>query len=245
MKKSVLYTAVSAVTLLMAQAASADSITGTAKADFNNDEIQVPCVQIEGYGEELDGQYFDIIMKRRGASFNYELVLAELEDTAMCEDIANYAIFVDDDADDDSVEDDDDADNGDDSSDDDDTSDDDDSDDGTTDPEPAPDISFNAETFDYGEFAVDGGSTSTQSLNIINTGDADLSIAAVELAGTNPDDYRITIDTGESTILAGERRTIAIVFDPSETGERTAVVKITSDDPDSPDTEIVLTGVGT
>ena len=43
---------------------------------------------------------FDLIFDRRGKSFNYELKFGEVEDSAVCEDIANYALFVDDDADD-------------------------------------------------------------------------------------------------------------------------------------------------
>jgi hypothetical protein len=134
MKKLTLTLAVSAATVLMSQAALADRVKGMAKADFKNDELQVPCVQIEGYGAGADGQFYDIVLKRRGKSFNYELILAEPEDTAVCEELENYAIFIDEDDDDDSASDDDfDHDSSDDDSDDDSSDDDADDDSSSTD----------------------------------------------------------------------------------------------------------------
>jgi len=222
MKKSILFTAVSAATLLMSHSVFADNIRGTARADFNNDEIQIPCVEIEGYGNELDGQFFDIIMERRGQSFNYELVLAELEDSTVCEDIANYAIFVDHDAENDD----------DDSDDDDDTAD------------PVANITLDTEVLDYGEFTVDDGDTSAIAVNIYNSGYADLEITSSELIGTNADDFRVVLDTGESTLTPGSKRTIAVVFNPSAVGELTAGLQLMTNDPDMPETEVMLKGTG-
>lgn len=105
MKKTATSIAVAAATLLLAQAAQADRVKGGAKADFSNDELQVPCVQIEGYSAGADGQFFDIVLKRRGKSFNYELSFAEPEDAAVCEELANYAVFIDDDPEDDAADD--------------------------------------------------------------------------------------------------------------------------------------------
>ncbi len=76
MKRLALCVAVSTATMMMSQAAQADRVKGSAKADFQNDELQVPCVQIEGFSDAADGQFFDIILQRRGNSFNYELVFA-------------------------------------------------------------------------------------------------------------------------------------------------------------------------
>jgi hypothetical protein len=131
MKKLLLCTAVSAATIMMSQTAQADRVKGSARADFANDELIVPCVVINGLGGAADGQYFDIILDRRGNSFNYELSFAEPEDTAICEELANYAIFIDDDeeeSDEDESDDDDSDDVADDDSDDDDSDDSDDDD---------------------------------------------------------------------------------------------------------------------
>ena len=126
MKKLILCAAISTATILMSQAAQADRVKGSAKVDFANDELAVPCVMIDGSGSSADGQFFDIILERRGKSFNYELSFAEPENNAICEQLANYAIFIDDDdEDDDDDSDDDDSDDvADDDSDDDDSDDD-------------------------------------------------------------------------------------------------------------------------
>lgn len=97
MKKTAISLTVAATAIVMSQAALADRVKGSAKADFKNDELQVPCVQIEGYSAAADGQFFDIVLKRRGQSFNYELAFAEPEDASVCEELANYAVFIDDD----------------------------------------------------------------------------------------------------------------------------------------------------
>lgn len=122
MKKLMLCTAISAATILLSQGAQADRVKGSAKADFTNNELAVPCVMIDGLGGSADGQFFDIILERRGNSFNYELSFAEPEDTAICEELANYAIFIDDDEEEEEL--DDDEDDSDDMADDDDQDDD-------------------------------------------------------------------------------------------------------------------------
>lgn len=119
MNKTAMSVGIAAAAILLSQAAQADRVKGSARADFRNDELQVPCVMIEGYGDAVDGQFFDIVLKRRGKSFNYELAFAEPEDAAMCEDAANYATFIDEDDDDDDDDDDNDDVADDDSSDDD------------------------------------------------------------------------------------------------------------------------------
>ena len=60
--------------------ALADSVKGSAKADFSNDELEVPCVLIQGTGGNGDGRFYDIVLERRGKSFNYEMIFAERED---------------------------------------------------------------------------------------------------------------------------------------------------------------------
>lgn len=82
--------------------ADKDRISGVARADFHTDELTVPCVEIQNYddNEALNDQFFDIILKRRGKSFNYELTFAASEDQAHCQSVADFAAFEDDDFDD-------------------------------------------------------------------------------------------------------------------------------------------------
>jgi hypothetical protein len=81
--------------------ALADKIAGSPKADFHSDELIIPCVKVTGLSDDTEGLFFDVVLSRRGASFNYELSTAEPEDMSLCEAIANIAEFEDDDYDDD------------------------------------------------------------------------------------------------------------------------------------------------
>jgi len=78
----------------------ADRVGGSARADFGTDELSVPCVQIANFeNDAFNNQFFDIILDRRGNSFNYELTFAESEDQAHCQRVADFAAFDDDDFD--------------------------------------------------------------------------------------------------------------------------------------------------
>ena len=77
MQKLKLCAAVSMATLMLSQSALADRVKGSAKANFSNDELEVPCVLIEGTDGNGDGRFYDIVLERRGKSFNYEMIFAE------------------------------------------------------------------------------------------------------------------------------------------------------------------------
>ncbi|PKM13057.1 MAG: hypothetical protein CVV13_02930 [Gammaproteobacteria bacterium HGW-Gammaproteobacteria-3] len=97
----------------------ADKIGGGPRADFRDDTLTIPCVKVQNSPEAFNEQFFDIVLERRGKSFNYELTQAVSEDQELCQSIADFAAFKDDDFDGD------DNDNG---------NDDDDSDDGSSTP---------------------------------------------------------------------------------------------------------------
>ena len=79
--------------------AVADRIGGGPRADFHTDELIIPCVKVTGLSDITEGMFFDVILSRRGSSFNYELSTAVPEDIGLCEAIANFAEFEDDDFD--------------------------------------------------------------------------------------------------------------------------------------------------
>lgn len=80
----------------------ADKISGGPRADFSLDELKVPCVKVVNSNEPYNDQFFDVIFKRRGNSFNYELIFAERENDGYCQKVADFSAFEDDDFDDDS-----------------------------------------------------------------------------------------------------------------------------------------------
>lgn len=86
---------------LSVNSALADRVGGSPKADFRTDELSIPCVRIQNLSEATEGMYYDIVLVRRGNSYNYELSAAEPEDSALCERIADFAEYEDDDYEDD------------------------------------------------------------------------------------------------------------------------------------------------
>ena len=77
--------------------AGPDRVGGSPKADFHANELTIPCVLVEGLDESTDGMFFDVVLSRRGSSYNYELTAAEAEDTEQCQRIADFAEYEDDD----------------------------------------------------------------------------------------------------------------------------------------------------
>ena len=80
----------------------ADKISGVPRADFHSNELTVPCVQVKNFDDNtaLNDQFFDIILTRRGKSFNYELTFSASESQEHCQRVADFAAFDDDDFDD-------------------------------------------------------------------------------------------------------------------------------------------------
>jgi len=71
---------------VIAKEKPADRISGGARADFKQGTLVIPCVKIANSGDEnLEGRFFDVVLKQRGKSLNYEVVLGELEDEATCQ----------------------------------------------------------------------------------------------------------------------------------------------------------------
>jgi hypothetical protein len=89
-----------AVFAVSVNVALADRIGGSPKADFHTDELIIPCVKVTGLSEATEGTFFDVVLSRRDKSFIYELSTAEPEDDSLCEKIANFSKFEDDDFDD-------------------------------------------------------------------------------------------------------------------------------------------------
>lgn len=89
---------------------------------------------------------------------------------------------------------------------------------------------------------VDGKGAKT-SLTIANDGIGDLTGLAAKLSGPGKRDFSISFKGG--TILApAASRTLEIEFEPTRPGKRTATLKLTSNDPDSPVFEVILSGKG-
>lgn len=83
-------------------------------------------------------------------------------------------------------------------------------------------------------------------ITISNDGSTTLTFYGNEviLSGTNPKDFLISSDTGESALAAGQSRTVGIRFTPQSKGLKTSQLLISSDDLDESAVEVSFLGFG-
>ncbi len=101
----------------------------------------------------------------------------------------------------------------------------------------APDVAVRPETLRF-ENATDGSITET--LTLTNEGNAPLTVRAVSVVGPDRSVFEVA-DGGPFTIDPGRSRTVAVTFDPPESGARFATLHVMSDDPDEPQRNVWLT----
>jgi hypothetical protein len=73
--------------------------------------------------------------------------------------------------------------------------------------------------------------TTTRNFYVANTGGNTLSVTSATVTGANASDFTITVAPA-STVAAGDSTMITVVFDPSASGVRSAVINIASNDCD-------------
>jgi hypothetical protein len=105
-----------------------------------------------------------------------------------------------------------------------------------------PDIQVSPASINYGSYAV-GEFSPAQFVTVTNQGYAPLNIGTVSIAGANPSDFVLAPDgcTGQS-LTTGGSCILQVVFGPRSTGARSATLSIPSNDPDTPQVGIALTG---
>lgn len=91
-----------------------------------------------------------------------------------------------------------------------------------------------------------GSSSSQQTLVVANTGIADLEVYPVTLTGTDSAEFSVQDDNcSNHSLIPGERCSVGVVFSPASEGAKSASVNIPSNDPDTPDAMISLSGTAT
>ena len=86
------------------------------------------------------------------------------------------------------------------------------------------------------------GQTLQKSLEISNSGTADLTVSSVNITGANADMFKPTHDC--TTVRPAETCIINITFTPTSSGVKNAQLNVYSNDPDTPTLIIPLTGTG-
>ena len=104
-----------------------------------------------------------------------------------------------------------------------------------------PAISVTPLTYDFGN--VEMKKSKTASFKVKNNGTADLLIST-SITGADVSMFTITSGGGSKTIKPNKTLTIKVVFKPTSTGPKSSTLRITSNDPDTPTIDILLTGTG-
>ncbi|MDX1531542.1 MAG: choice-of-anchor D domain-containing protein, partial [Rhodothermales bacterium] len=114
---------------------------------------------------------------------------------------------------------------------------------GTAQPDTEPGISVAPNALGFGAVVV--GETKTKTVVVTNTGDADLAVSAVTIAGANPGQFALAEGTLPSfTVSPGDAVDVSVVFAPTGVGAKSAVLKITSNVPTTPVVNVALQGTG-
>lgn len=102
-----------------------------------------------------------------------------------------------------------------------------------------PDIVVSQDSLDFGGVKV--GKSLSKTLKITNNGTGDLTITTITgLEGTN---FSIS-GSSSITIKSKKSYNLKVAFKPTSTGSKTATLKISSNDPDTPILSVSLTGIG-
>ncbi|MBZ0156968.1 MAG: choice-of-anchor D domain-containing protein [Alphaproteobacteria bacterium] len=99
-------------------------------------------------------------------------------------------------------------------------------------------ISGSPEPLDLG--TVKATASSQRSLTITNEGNAPLTMSSMEISGTGGTNFNVL--TGCATLPQGDSCTATVVFAPSASGEKSAILIIHSDDPYYPEYTVALSG---
>ena len=108
-----------------------------------------------------------------------------------------------------------------------------------------PNIALSSVSKNFGNVLV-GDASAPQSVTISNVGNGDLNVSSVSLTGTDAGQFSLSgFSSGTiSPPPSGGSETVSITFSPTSTGAKTAILEITSDDPDTSTVEVTLAGTG-
>ncbi len=101
-----------------------------------------------------------------------------------------------------------------------------------------PEITVDPDTLEFGEIYT--GVSRNRTLIIGNSGNADLTVTEIAIDG---DYFSVSFD-GEFTVEPEGSHDVTVIFEPTEPGEFTGTLTITSDDPDNAELDVPLHGIG-
>jgi hypothetical protein len=108
----------------------------------------------------------------------------------------------------------------------------------------SPSIQIDKDQFFFGSVAC-GRTSAARQITVTNTGTGNLMIDEVSLGGSDPSSFILAASKCVAAPLpGGDRCGISLRFAPAEEGNRSAVLRIASNDPEMPVNEVSLQGIG-
>jgi len=105
-------------------------------------------------------------------------------------------------------------------------------------------LRVDSDSVDFGGVAT-GSASSVQTLTASDIGASSLSISSVSITGPNAGDFQVSQDNCSGQTLAnGQNATLGVIFTPSASGARQAVLNFFSSDPYDQDYQVNLAGTG-
>lgn len=111
---------------------------------------------------------------------------------------------------------------------------------------PEPDIQVTPAALNFGEWYWDAGTTGPLTLLIENKGAGQLEFtgAGIQIVGANPGDFEINPSAATTPLAPAASRTLYVYFNPTESFPKSAILRITTNDPDTAIVNVPLTGKG-
>ena len=106
-----------------------------------------------------------------------------------------------------------------------------------------PEIQVTPRPHDYGNTVV--GATKSQTFTVRNVGGADLEVTAASLVGSDAKEFAIVQAGTPVTLGPDESHDLEVRFAPLSGGNKSAALRLTSDDPNRPTHDVALTGTAT
>ncbi len=98
-------------------------------------------------------------------------------------------------------------------------------------------------SMDFGKINT-GSESAAQDIMVSSTGDSDLSITNVEIAGTDSDQFDIKANNCPLKLAPQQNCKISVSFKPSKSGKMSAIARISSNDSVLPEVDVSLSGEG-
>ena len=98
-------------------------------------------------------------------------------------------------------------------------------------------------SYAFGSQSLGAGATAQKEITIVNHSlTTNLTISSVQLAGTNPGEFLLSADSGETVLAPGAQRIVAVCFNPATIGSKSATLHVVAANLPGGTADVALSG---